>query len=183
MKKSVFYLLTILEIFLFTGCMSINNPFPINQSSEVKVGYLSIKSINMNLSQQMPNSKRVGRNETNIVSITLFPSKDSKHLVVELELIFKSFEIPEGLPAIARTKALLDYNSKSREFKLSKIMPIEVRYLRESLLEYITPKQKKLISRMLTQQLNSFAIHKSKKSLGTIKEYSIKDDTIKFIFN
>jgi len=182
MTRGYILIITLIISFLFTSCVSINNPFSRRSTIEIKEGYLSLKTINMNLAKQMPVTQKIGSNEVKIVSATIFSGKNRQTFTVELEFIFKSFEIPEGLPAIARASAHLTYNPKTKEFKFSKISPIEVKYLKESLLEYITPSQKKFIPDTLTVKLYELVLHKSKKRLSAIKSYEIKEGKIKVTF-
>ena len=130
MKKLYIFLIIVLVAISFNSCASLRNPFKRRSSLEIKEGYLSLKTINYNLLKQMPLEEKIGNNKIKIVSTTIFASKEGKSLIVEIEFIFTSFEIPEGLPAIARTRSSLEYNPKTKEFKLSRISPIEIRFLK-----------------------------------------------------
>lgn len=176
------YLSLILLSFLFNSCMSINKPFFNRSSIEVKEGYLSLKNINKNLEKQMPVIEKVGTNEIKIVSVTLFASKDGQYLIGEVEFIFTSFQIPEGLPAIARFKSIIYYVPQTKEFKLAKISIPEIKFLKENLLEYVTPQQRKFIPDALIAKLKSLVLLKSKRELGPIKSFYVKEGKIKVTF-
>jgi len=180
MKKV--YLTIILLSFIFNGCISLKRPFFNRSSIEIKEGYLSLKNINMNLEKQMPLTQKVGSNEIKIVSATIFAGRDGKSLITEVEFIFKSFQIPEGLPAIARVKSAIDYNPKTKEFKLARISTPEIRFLKENLLEYVTPQQRKFIPDTIILKLYSLVLHKSKRELGSMKSFSVKEGKIKILF-
>ncbi len=182
MKRVNIFILFVSFSLLFTSCASIHNPFSRRSSIEIKEGYLSLKTINMNLAKQMPISEKIGSNEITIVSATVFAGSNHKTLIVELEFIFKSFEIPEGLPAIARANATLKYEPTTREFKLDNVSNIEIRYLKDSLLEYVTPQQKKFIPETLRRKLYELVLHKSKKQLTPIKSFSINEGKVKVVF-
>ncbi len=181
MRTLFFIPFIILSIFL-TSCVSLNNPFKSRSSIEIKEGYLSLKKINENLDKQMPLTQKVGSNGIKIVSVTTFASKDSKSLIIEVEFIFTSFEIPEGLPAIARFKSSLKYIPKTKEFKFDNISIIEINFLKEELLEYVSPQQKKFINDTLILKLSDLVLHKSKKALKPMKSFSVKEGKIKILF-
>jgi hypothetical protein len=179
--KRVFIILSIIS-FLFNGCVSLRHPFAKRSSIEIKEGILSLKTINSNLAKQMPLTEKIGSNEVKIVSATVFASDKPNKLLVELEFIFTSFEIPEGLPCVARTTASIDYNPKTKEFKFARIAPIEIKFLKEELLEYVTPQQRKFIPETLMVKLYTLILHKSKKELTQIKSFTIKSGKIKIEF-
>jgi len=179
MKKV--YLFLLISI-LFTGCISISSPFKSN-TFVVKEGYLTLGRINSNISKQMPITEKVGKNEIKIVNTNIYASQDKHSLIVETEFIFKSFEIPEGLPAVARFTASLEYKPKTEEFKLANVHIQKIKFLKEELVEYITPQQKNFIPDTLTVKLYGLVLHKSKKRLRTIKSYEIKNGKIKIEFN
>ncbi len=176
------YLPILLSITFLTSCASINNPFAKRETIEIKEGYLSLKNINTNLAKQMPLIQKVGKNKIKIVSATTFAGKDGKSLITEIEFIFTSFEIPEGLPSIARVKSSLTYDLKTKEFKLDNISEPQVKFLKESLVEYINPKQKKFISDTIVLKLYDLILHKSKKELRAMKGFIVKEGKIKIIF-
>ena len=180
MKK--IYLILVLISFLFNSCSSLKRPFFNRSSMEIKEGYLSLTNINKNLEKQMPLVKKSGSNEIKIVSATTFASQDGKSLITEVEFIFTSFQIPEGLPAVARVKSEIEYDPKTKEFRLAKISEPEIKFLKESLLEYVTPKQRKFISETLILQLYTLVLHKSKRELKPMKSFLVKEGKIKIIF-
>ncbi|HHD74576.1 MAG TPA: hypothetical protein ENL00_01950 [Nitratifractor sp.] len=177
MKKIV---ALILISFLINGCISIR-PFK-RSTFEVREGYLSIKNINENIEKQMPIVEKVGKNGVKIVSTTLFASKNPHYLIAEVEFIFTSYEIPEGLPAIARFNTSLRYDTASQEFSLNQLKLSKIRYLKEDLLEYLLPQQQKFIPETLKRKLSSLILYKSKKSLRTIKKIDVKEGQIKVTF-
>ena len=176
------YIVLILLSFIFSSCISIKNPFSIRSSMEIKEGYLSLKSINKNLEKQMPLIARMGDNEVKIVSVTAFASDDGSSLIVEIEFIFTSFEIPEGLPGVARVRSLITYNPQTKEFRFAQISNPEIKFLKESLLEYVSPNQRKFISRAIVSKLYTLILHKSKRELTPIKSFSVKEGKIKILF-
>jgi hypothetical protein len=176
------YLTFILILFTLNGCLSLKSPFSSRSAIEIKEGYLSIKSVNINLDKQMPLTQKVSTNEIKIASATIFAAKNGKNLVTEIEFIFKSFQIPEGLPAIARVYSDIDYNPKTKEFKLVRITTPEIRFLKENLLEYVTPQQRKFIPDTIILKLYTLVLHKSKRELGSMKSFSIKEGKIKILF-
>ena len=177
MKK---VLAIILVSFLVNGCVSIRH-FK-RSTFEINEGYLSIKNINENLEKQMPIVEKVGKNEVKIVSVTLFAAKNPHRLVAEVEFIFTSYEIPEGLPAIARFNTSLNYDRTSHEFKLSQIRLMQIRYLKEELLEYLLPQQRKFIPETLKVKLQELILYKSKRELRTVKRVDVKEGQIKVTF-
>jgi len=182
MRRAYIFSIVIISTLIFTGCISLSNPFSHRSNIEIKEGVLSLKTVNINLSKQMPTKVKVGSNSINIVSTTVFAGADGKYFLTEVEFIFTSFEIPEGLPAVARFSSSMEYNPKLREFKLSRISQPEIKFLKESLLEYITPQQKKFIPDTLMLKLYSLVLHKSKKRLGSIKSFKVKEGVIKVTF-
>ncbi len=176
------YLALIVLSFLFNSCISIKKPFFNRSSIEIKEGYLSLKNINSNLEKQMPVIEKVGTNEVKIVSVTVFASEDGQSLVSEIEFIFTSFQIPEGLPAIARVKSLIYYIPQTKEFRFAKISNPEIKYLKENLLEYVTPQQHKFIPDAIKEKLKSLVLLKSKRELKPIKSFYVKEGKIKVTF-
>jgi len=179
--KRVYFALILIS-FLFNSCLSMKKPFFNRSSLEIKEGYLSLKSINSNIQKQMPLIEKVGTNEVKIVSVTVFASQDGSSLISEIEFIFKSFQIPEGLPAVARVKSIIYYNPQTKEFKLAKISKPEIRFLKENLLEYVTPQQRKFIPDAIVKKLKDLVLLKSKRELKPIKRFSVKEGKIKIIF-
>ena len=181
MKKFyIIFLLTIIS-FIINSCLSIN-PFASN-TFVVKEGYLSLGKINNNIAKQMPLEEKIGSNKIKIVNTNVYASRDTSNLLVEVKFIFTSFEIPEGLPSIAKFKSSLEYSPKTKEFKLARLNLLGIRFLKESLVEYITPQQKRFIADTLIVKLYSLVLHKSKKRLKTIKSIEVKDGKIKVYFN
>ena len=177
MKK---FLAIILVAFLVNGCVSIRH---FNRSTfEINEGYLSIKNINENLEKQMPVVEKVGNNEVKIVSVTLFAAKNPHRLVSEVEFIFTSYEIPEGLPAIARFNTSLRYDKATHEFRLSQIRLMQIKFLKEELLEYLLPQQRKFIPDTLKAKLQELILYKSKRELRTVKKIDVKEGQIKVTF-
>jgi len=178
-----FYIISILTLisFIISGCVSIN-PFASN-TFVVKEGYLSLGKINNNIAKQMPLEEKIGSNKIKIVNTNVYASQDKNSLLVEAEFIFTSFEIPEGLPSVAKFKSSLEYNPQTKEFKLARLKLLGIRFLKESLVEYITPQQKRFIPDTLMVKLYSLVLHKSKKRLKTIKSIEVKDGKIKVYFN
>ena len=182
MKKIYIFLAIFIISFTYTGCLSVSNPLKSN-TFVVKEGYLTLSKINSNISKQMPLREKIGTNEIKILTTTIYAARDKKSLIVETEFIFKSFEIPEGLPAVARFKSSLEYNPTTKEFKLAKISTLDIKFLKEKLVEYINPQQKNFIPDTLVVKLYKLILHKSKKRLKTIKKLEVKDGKIKIIFN
>jgi len=166
----------------FSGCLSSLNPFSAT-TFEVKEGYLSIGKINENILLQLPKEEKVGTNKIKIVGVKLFSGADKKSLIVEVEFIFTSFEIPEGLPAIARFSSSLGYDPRTKEFKFKDLKFIGVRFLKEQLVEYISPQQKRFIPDSLKHKLQEIVLHKSKKQFSTIKSFETYEGKIKVKFN
>ncbi len=177
---------TILFIFalslILTGCISISKPFKSN-TFVVKEGYLSLGRINENVAKQMPLIEKVSKNEIKIVNTKIYASANGHSLIVECDFIFTSFEIPEGLPAVARFTSSLTYNPKTKEFKLSNLQIKQIKFLKEELVEFITPNQKKFIPNTLTEKLYDLVLHKSKRRLKRIKNFTVKEGKIKINFN
>ncbi len=185
MRKKEGYLLKkvlaiILVAFLVNGCVSLRH-FK-RSTFEINEGYLSIKNINENLEKQMPVIEKIGRNEVKIVSVTLFAAKNPHRLVAEVEFIFTSYEIPEGLPAIARFNTSISYDKATHEFRLSQIRLMQIRYLKEELLEYLLPQQRKFIPETLKAKLQELILYKSKRELRSIKRIDVKEGQIKVTF-
>jgi hypothetical protein len=149
----------------------------------VNEGYLSIGKINENIAKQMPLTQKIDTNSIKIVNTKVYAASDKKSLIVESDFIFTSFEIPEGLPAIARFSSSLSYEPKSKEFKFKDLKLIGIRFLKEQLVEYISPKQKQFIPNALKHQLQQIVLHKSKKQFTTIKSFETKEGKIKVNFN
>lgn len=170
----------IVVTFLISGCVSIR-PFK-RSTFEINEGYLSIKNINENIEKQLPVVEKVGKNELKIVSTTLFASKNPHYLVAEVEFIFTSYEIPEGLPSIARFNTSITYETATQEFKLNQTKLSKIRYLKEDLLEYLLPQQQKFIQQTLLMKLRALVLYKSKKRLRTIKKINVKEGQIKVSF-
>jgi len=181
--RRVYTLLIILAVsVIFTGCISISKPFKSN-TFVVKEGYLSLGKINENIVKQMPLVEKVAKNEIKIVGTKVYAGANGHSLIVESDFIFTSFEIPEGLPAIARFTSSLNYDTKTQEFKLANLRIRKIKFLKENLVEFITPNQKKFIPDALTQKLYKLVLHKSKKKLKTIKNFEVKEGKIKINFN
>ena len=181
--KKLYIILTIFALsFIFNGCVSISNPFKSN-TFVVKEGYLTLGKINSNIAKQMPLKEKIGSNEIKIVSTNVYAGKNRKTLVVESEFIFTSFEIPEGLPAVARFSASLKYNPETQLFTLDNVKLKGIKFLKENLVEFITPQQKKFIPDTLKVKIQELILHKSKKRLKTIKSFEVKEGKIKIIFN
>jgi len=176
--KKIFAIL--LAALLVNGCVSIHH-FK-RSTFEINEGYLSIKNINENLEKQMPIVEKVGKNEIKIVSVTLFAAQNPHRLVAEIEFIFTSYEIPEGLPAIARFNTSLNYEKATQEFKLTQIRLIQIKYLKEDLLEYLLPQQKKFIPDVLKAKLQELILYKSKRQLRSVKKIDVKEGQIKITF-
>jgi hypothetical protein len=166
----------------FSGCMSSLNPFKQN-TFIVNEGYLSIGKINENIAKQMPLRQKVETNEIKIVNTKVYASHDQKSLIVESDFIFTSFEIPEGTPVIAKFKAGITYDPKTKEFHLSNLELIDIKFLKEELLEYVSPKQKRFIVDTLKYLLQEIILHKSVKQLRTIHSIEVKNGKIKVVFN
>ncbi len=182
MKKFLFFLFISINFFLLSGCVSLSNPFKSN-TFVVKEGYLLLSKINENIAKQMPLDEKIGSNEIKIVKASVFAGPSKNRLTVEAEFIFKSFEIPEGLPAIARFSASLKYNPKTKEFKLTDIRDGEIKFLKEELVEFINKRQRKFIPDTLKIKLQELVLHKSKKRLKIIKSFEVKEGKIKIKFN
>jgi len=182
MKKLNIFLLTLFSAFVFTGCISIPNPFKSN-TFVVKEGYLSLSEINKNVAKQMPLVEKVSKDQVKIINTSIFAGSNRKTLSVEAEFIFTSFEIPEGLPAVARFNASLKYEPKTKEFKLTNVTLTGVKFLKEELLEYVSPSQKKFVIDTLVLKMSELILHKSKKQLKTIKSFIVKDGKIHIEFN
>ncbi len=182
MKKVYTLLVIFLSSLIFTGCVSIYNPFKSN-TFVVKEGYLSLGKINENVAKQMPIDEKIAKNEIKIVSTIIYAGANKHNLVIECEFIFTSFEIPEGLPAVARFTSSLKYNPKTQEFKLANIQINKIKFLRDDLVEFITPNQKNFIPDTLTVKLSDLVLHKSKKKLKTIKNFKVEEGKIKINFN
>ncbi len=182
MKKLYIISFLLISLFSINSCVSITNPFASN-TFEVKEGYLSLGKINKNIAKQMPLEEKIGSNKIKIVNVNLYGAEDKKSLIVEVEFIFTSFEIPEGLPTVAKFKSSIDYDPKTREFKLAKLKLLDIRFLKEELVEYITPQQRRFIPDTLMVKLYSLVLHKSKKRLKSVKAIEVKDGKIKVYFN
>ncbi len=176
-------IITLIFIAFFTsGCVSIGIGHFKRSTFEVQEGYLSIKNINENLEKQMPIIEKIGNNQIKIVSATLFAAKNPHKLTAEVEFIFTSYEIPEGLPAIARFNSSIRYDTTNQEFKLNQVRVGKIRYLKEELLEYLLPQQRKFIPDTLIMKLKTLVLYKSKKRLRTIKKIDVKEGQIKVSF-
>ena len=183
MKKAYFLLVLFIVSLLLTGCISISTqPFTSN-AFVVKEGYLSLGKINENVAKQMPLVEKVAKNKIKIVNTKIYAGANGRSLIVECDFIFTSFEIPEGLPAIARFTSSLVYNPKTKEFRLANLQINQIKFLKENLVEFITPNQKKFIPDSLTAKLNELVLHKSKKRLKSIKNFIVKEGKIKINFN
>ena len=169
-------------ILILSGCMSYLNPFKKN-TFVVNEGYLSIGKINENIVKQMPLTQKVDTNSIKIVNTKVYAASDKKSLIVESDFIFTSFEIPEGTPVVARFKANIKYNPQTKEFKFDNLDLVDVKFIKEELLEYVSPLQKRFIVDTLKYLLNQIILHKSVKELKTIKDIEVKDGKIKVIFN
>jgi len=182
MRRVNIFLLIIFSAFIFTGCVSIPNPFKSN-TFVVKEGYLSLSEINKNVAKQMPIEQSAGKDKVKIINTSVFAGSNRKTLAVEAEFIYTSFEIPEGLPAVAHFKASLKYEPKTKEFKLDNVVLTGVKFLKEQLLEYVSPSQKKFVIDTLVLKMDELILHKSKKQLKTIKSFIVKDGKIHIEFN
>ncbi len=180
MRKIIFIFLAF--FLFFSGCVSLHNSLKGNNFA-VKEGYLLLSRINENIAKQMPLDEKVGSNEVKIVTVSVFAGKDKKSLIVDIEFIFTSFEIPEGLPSIARYKAGLTYNPATKEFKFTNLQQIKIKFLKEELEEFINKKQRKFIPDTIAYELGKLVLHKSKKRLKTIKSYEVTGGKIKIYFN
>ena len=182
--RAIYKILIFLSVsVIFSGCMISNlNPFS-SRTFEVKEGYLSISKINENIILQLPMEEKVGSNKVKIVGVKVFSGSNKKSLYIEVEFIFTSFEIPEGLPAIARFNSSLAYYPKSKEFKFKDINFIGVKFLKEQLVEYITPQQMRFIPDSIKHKLKDIVLHKSKKQFTTIRRFEAKEGKIKVEFN
>ena len=130
----------------------------------------------------MPISQKISNNEVKLHSVTLFAAKNPHRLVAEVEFIFTSYEIPEGLPSIARFNTTIKYDTKTQEFKLSQISLMQVKFLKEELTEYLLPQQRKFIPDALKDKLSELILYKSKRKLRTIKKINVKEGQIKVTF-
>lgn len=175
----LFVLIT--AVMFFSGCSSLEalNPF---SSSEPKEGYLELRKINDNLTLQMPLHERIVTDDIKIVSVKTFPSAEKNRLIVEADFIFTSFEIPEGLPAIANFNSSLAYDPKTKEFRFTNLELIDIKFLKRELVEYISTKQKKFIKNTLERKLQEIVLHQSKKQFGVIESFETKDGKIKVKF-
>ena len=182
MKRVYTILLIFTTSIIFTGCISISKPFKSN-TFVVKEGYLSLGKINENVTKQMPLIEKVAKNKIKIIGTKIYAGAGAHSLIVESDFVFTSFEIPEGLPAIARFTSSLAYNPKTQEFKLKNLKIKKIKFLKENLVEFITPNQKKFIPDTLTLKLYDLVLHKSKKKLKTIKNFEVKEGKIKINFN
>jgi len=182
MKQVVRVLALFLIAISFSGCLSSLNPFK-STTFVVNEGYLSIGKLNENIAKQMPLSQKVDTNEIKIVNTKIYAANDKKHLIVESDFIFTSFEIPEGTPVIAKFQADLTYNPQTKEFKLDNLKLIDIKFLKEELLEYVSPLQKRFIVDTLQYLLKKIVLHKSLKQLRTIKSIEAQNGKIKVIFN
>jgi hypothetical protein len=181
MKKSLIALFIISTTF-YTGCVNFfSDPFKSN-TFVVKEGYLTIGKINENLKKQLPLGEKVGNNEIKLTNVVVYGGSDKKSLIVEADFIFTSFEIPEGLPAIATFKSGIDYDPRTQEFRFNDIVLKKIKFLKESLVEYINPRQRDFILDALTQKLAELILHKSKKRLSSIKGFEVKEGKIKVFF-
>jgi hypothetical protein len=178
-KISIFLVVSM----VFSGCLGFGSLNPFSSSTfEVKEGYLSIGKINENILLQLPLQEKIGTNKIKIVAVKTYAGSNHKSLIVEVDFIFTSFEIPEGVPAIARFSSMLGYNTQSREFKFRDLNIIGVRFLKEQLVEYITPQQKRFIPDAIKMKLQEIVLHKSKKKFSTIKSFEAKEGKIKIVF-
>ena len=176
-----FLLLAIVFIFSFDSCSRVPNPFKRN-TFVVHQGYLSIGKINQNIAEQLPLKESVGSNKVEISSVTVYGSSKSNKLLVEVEFTFTSFQIPEGLPAIARLSGGITYEPSTKEFRFKALSVDNLRFLKEELTEYITKPQRKFIPDAIALKLSDLILHKSKKELHPISKYEIQESKIKIIF-
>lgn len=130
----------------------------------------------------MPSIKKMGKNEIKIVSVTLYAAANPNSVIADVDYIFTSFEIPEGLPIIARYSGSISYDVGRQTFNLSQLRIIENKVLKEELLEYVTPKQKKMIPYALLTKLEDLILYKSKRKLRPVKKIVAKEGRIKVIF-
>ncbi len=181
MKWFVKALMVILIVSL-SGCLSPLSPFK-SHTFVVNEGYLSLGKLNENIAKQMPLSQKVETNEVKIVNTKIYAANDKKHLIVESDFIFTSFEIPEGTPVIAKFKADITYNPQSKEFRFAHLDLVDIKFLKEELLEYVSPLQKRFIVDTLKYLLKKIVLHKSVKQLRTIKSIEVENGKIKVVFN
>ena len=176
-----FIFLVIAFIFTFNSCSKVPNPFKSN-TFVVHQGYLSIGKINQNIAKQLPLKESVGSNKIEISSVTVYGNSKSNKLLVEVEFVFTSFQIPEGLPAIARLSGGLEYEPSTKEFRFKQLSVDGIKFLKDELVEYITKPQRKFIPDAIALKLSDLVLHKSKKEFHHIKSYQIKESKIKVIF-
>ncbi len=178
MKKVI---ATLLIASLFSGCVKVPTIFG-NKTFVVHQGYLSIGKINQNIAKQMPLIEKVGSNEVKIVSANVYGDTKSNNLLIEADFIFTSFQIPEGLPAIAKLSANLIYEPQTREFRFKNVVLNRIDFLKEELVEYISKPQQKFIEDAIAIKISELILHKSKKRLNPIKNYKVENSKIKIIF-
>ena len=164
--------------FILNGCATVSSFLKPN----TKEGYLTLVKINSNIAKQIPLKKRVGSNEIKIVSVNVYASKN-ENLVAKSEFIFTSFEIPEGLPAVVKFDTSLKYNTKTQLFTLDNIKLNNVQFLKENLVEFIPPQQKRFILDIIIDEIKELILYRSKKRLKTIKSFKVKEGKIDIIFN
>ncbi len=178
--RQIFLIVT--TIFLFSACSSwFPNPFSSN-AFEVREGYLSLGKINENIAKQLPLTQKVGQNSIKITSVVAYAGEDKKSLIVDSEFIFTSFEIPEGVGVVARAKSSISYDPQTKEFHFANVKVLKLKFLKEELLEYVSPMQEKFIVDGLKYELENLILHKSRKRLKPIKSISVKEGKIKVVF-
>ncbi len=175
-------ILVILFALLLSGCIYNINPFKKN-TFVVNEGYLSIGKINENIKKQLPLIQNAGTNKIKIVNAKIYSANDKKHLIIEVDFIFTSFEIPEGTPVVARFKSGIFYDIKTKEFKFNNLELIDIKFLKEELLEYVSPLQKRFIIDTLKYLLKKVVLYKSIKELKSIKSIEVTNGKIKIVFN
>ena len=178
MKKILLFFIA----FFFVSCTKwLPVPFG-SDTFEVREGYLLLEKINENIRKQLPKTQKVGSNSIKILSVIVYPGNNKKSLIVDSDFIFKSFEIPEGVEVVARSYAKITYNPKNKEFHLNDVTVKKIKFLKEELLEYVSPMQEKFINDELKYELENLILHKSKKKLKKIKSFIVNKGKIKIVF-
>ncbi|NPA50910.1 MAG: hypothetical protein GXO02_04700 [Epsilonproteobacteria bacterium] len=153
------------------GCSKIPLIGPIIYTSKTSI---PIKVLNKALKKALPRSIKFEDKEVIIVGAYIKDQLVHQRLLIIVRLIFKSFEIPEGVGAEGSFEGYLRYDPRSRLFFLTSLRAKSLDILDPLLLDYITPETYRKIPNVVKKELETIPLVKMREGFDLRKILSMQ---------
>ena len=177
MRFLVRWLAAAIMLFLMAGCSASMGPL-IGGGAEIP-----LKSIDGNLSKAFPVGKKASFGSVKILGATTLPNEGAHQLVLRSYFNLVSFEIPEGIDGLVQYTAGLRFDPKTQAFYLDKLVPRMIKFNNPSLEEYVSAAARRGIPSLIAKSLASVPVYRMKSSARSIKEITVKKESVAVTFN